>query len=584
MKLKNLKYVPVIISIIAMGTVVFDYGFQHNLHVTHYLNEFYAFLLLGIIVGIPAKYIVDFKHHQTIKLWIVDLFLWIFVLYLLITIPYGRLEEISIHYLIPPKMLLALAFSFSLVRETSTLRLKWRYKKTNPALLFVFSFAILIMTGCLLLMLPKATYAGISFTNALFTSTSAVCVTGLTVVDTGTFFTPIGQSIIIVLIQLGGIGIMTFTSFFAYFFLGGASYENLVLLGNLTSENKISEVMGTLKKIMIFTFLVEGIGAVLIYLNLKQTSMPEQTSALFFAVFHSISAFCNAGFSTLSDSFYNINFRFNYALHFIIAVLLIIGGLGFPVMINLYSWLKHFFTNRVFKLNKKREVVYKAHIVSLNTKIVFYTSLVLMVGGTIIFLLTEENNTLAEHHGLGKIMTAFFSAVTPRTAGFNTLDYGKIGLPAMLLILFLMWIGASPGSTGGGIKTSTFTLAFLNVISLAKGKNKIEINRREIPDISLKRSFAFVLLSLIVMGVITFLLLITDAEKSASDIVFEVFSAVSTAGLSRGITGDLSVGGKYLIVFAMFLGRIGTLTFITAMLDQTKEKLYQYPTENILIN
>ncbi|MBN2820669.1 MAG: ATPase [Bacteroidales bacterium] len=583
MKVKNLKYTSIAISLLAICTIIFDFGFNQNPIVTSFLNKFYAVLLVGIVIGIPIKYILDFKTYQKFKIWIIDLILWLFVNYLLVSIPYSNLSEINFHYWVHPKTLLSLAFTFSLIREASTLRFKWRYKRTNPAVIFVLSFALLVIIGSLLLMLPNATQSGIGFIDALFTSTSAVCVTGLVVVDTGTFFTPIGQTIIMVLIQLGGIGIMTFTSFFAYFFLGGTSYQNLILLGNLTSENKISQVIGTLKKILFFTFLVEGIGALLIYWNLKVTSMPESNSA-FFAVFHSISAFCNAGFSTLSNSFYDIGFRFNYSLHFVIAMLFIVGGLGFPVIINLYSWLKHYVTNRLLRLNKRREVIYNAHVISLNTKIVVYTTLILLVTGTLFFLVLENSNTLAEHHGFGKIITAFFGAATPRTAGFNTIDTAMMSLPALMLILLLMWIGASPASTGGGIKTSTFTLALFNVINLAKGKSKMEIDRREIPETSIKRSFAFIFLSLNVIGLMTLLLLISEPEKIATDILFEVVSAFSTVGLSRGITADLSSAGKLLIVLTMFVGRIGALTFLTSLLKQTKEKRYQYPTENILIN
>jgi len=583
MKKNALKHISLIFSTLAILTMLFDIGFNQNKRLVSLINYTYCMVLIGIVVGIPLKYIFGFKDFLKLKIWFVDLIIWLLFNFLLVTVPFSNISENTQHFGVNSKVLLAFAFAINFIREASSFRLNWKYKRTNPAAIFAISFTLLILTGSLLLMLPNATHNGIGFTDALFTSTSAVCVTGLVVVDTGTFFTPLGQAIIMVLIQLGGIGIMTFTSFFAYFFLGGASYQNLILLGNLTSENKISEVIGTLKKILFFTFLVEGVGALLIYWNLKLTSMPESNN-VFFAVFHSISAFCNAGFSTLSNSFYDIGYRFNYSLHFVIAMLFIVGGLGFPVIINLYSWAKHYFVNRLLRLNKRREVLYKAHVISLNTKLVLYTTIVLLITGTLFFLVLENNNTLAEHHGIGKLITAFFGAATPRTAGFNTIDTSLIGLPTLMFIVFLMWIGASPASTGGGIKTSTFTLALLNAFSLAKGKKRMEINKREIPEISINRSFAFVFLSLIFIGSMTFLLLIIEPEKIATDIIFEVVSAFSTVGLSRGITGDLSSVGKFLIVLTMFIGRIGALTFLTSLIKQTKEKLNQYPTENILIN
>jgi Trk-type K+ transport system membrane component len=279
-----------------------------------------------------------------------------------------------------------------------------------------------------------------------------------------------------------------------------------------------------------------------------------------------------------------VNFRFNYALHLILAFLFIIGGLGFPIMINAYSWFKHILVNRILRLNKRREVLYKAHVINLNTKLVVYTTLILLAAGTLLFLLLEWNNTLAEHHGLGKLVTAFFGASTPRTAGFNTVDTGVLGLPTVLLVVLLMWIGASPASTGGGIKTSTFALAVLNVISLVRGSNSVELNRRQIPESSLKRSFAFIFLSLITIGLVIFLLSITEPHLEVIDLAFESISAFSTVGLSRGITGNLSNTSRYILVFAMFVGRVGTLTFLSSLVAKKIEKRFQYPTEAILIN
>ncbi|MBN1184278.1 MAG: ATPase [Bacteroidales bacterium] len=576
----TLKYGALFISIMAMLTMLFDVGFYQDAKTLKVLNYSYFIYLLGIIVFIPIKYIVDFKDYPKLRIWINELVLWGFYNYLLVTIPFGELSNGAANY----KIWLFIAITTSLVREFSGMRLNWRYKHANPAAIFIFSFALLVVAGTVMLMLPRASYSGISFIDALFTSTSAVCVTGLIVVDTGSCFTVFGQSIILVLIQLGGIGIMTFTSFFAYFFMGGVSYQNLVLVGNLTNENKIAEVIGTLKKILFFTFFVELIGVVLIYINIRYLSGYEQSETLFFSVFHAISAFCNAGFSTLADSFYDINFRFNYFLHVTIALLFIVGGLGFPVIINLFSWLKHWFINHLHPLHKHRKTIHQAHVFSLNTRLVLYTTLILLIVGTVMFFLLEYNNTLAEHKGLGKFITAFFCAATPRTAGFNTVDTSAIYIPTAMFIILLMWIGASPASTGGGIKTSTIALAILNIASLARGKQKVELNRRQIPETSIRRSFAFMFLALLIIGLVIIILLKSEPDKNATDLMFEVFSAFSTVGLSRGITGDLSVTGKYIISFTMFIGRVGALTFLSAFIRKSKGKLFQYPSESILIN
>lgn len=563
---------------------MFDFGFGQDAPTLKLINTSYPILLIGIIIGIPIKYIVNSKSYQKVSIWIIEIILLLFYVILLVTVPFASFASDSLRIWTNPKILLFVAFLLSFAREVSELKLHWRYQQTNPAAIFVLSFALLILLGSLLLMLPNSTHSGISFSNALFTSTSAVCVTGLVVLDTGTYFTLFGQTIIMILIQLGGLGIMTFTSFFAYFFLGESSYQNLLLLGNFTSENKISEVLGTLKKILVFTFLAEGIGMLIIYLHVKNMAIPGDTNAVFFSMFHSISAFCNAGFSTLSNSFYDIGFRFDYSLHFTIALLFIVGGLGFPVIINLYAWFRYYIGNGMQRFYKGKGVFYRANVIALNTKLVLYTTLGLLVLGTLVFWGLEYNNTLAQHSGAGKLMTAFFAAATPRTAGFNTIDTALMGVPALMFVIFLMWIGASPASTGGGIKTSTFALALLSAISLAKGKNRVELNKRQIQESSLRRSFAFIFLSLLFIGLVILVITVVEPDKKATDLIFEVFSAFSTVGLSRGITADLSTWGKYVIILTMFIGRIGALTFLSSLLKKVRHRTYQYPTEGVLIN
>lgn len=580
----NLKYLPLLGSLLALLNLIVDFGYSQGSGTQQLINYFYLVSLLLLLLGIPLKYVADNKAFQKPRIWLSDIFFWLLFNLLLVSIHFESFSFKSFLSSIPPKPILLVVFLFSLLREAQGLRLSIKYKKLNPATIFVLSFASLIIFGSFMLLLPRSTHSGISFTDALFTSTSAVCITGLVVVDTGTHFTVLGQGIIMFLVQLGGIGIMTFTSFFAYFFLGGTSYQNMLLLGSLTNDQKISRVFNTLKKILFFTFFVEALGVLFIYINLKMNTSFTHSENLYFAIFHSISSFCNAGFSTLSESFYDLNFRFNYGLHLIIAFLFIIGGLGFPIMINSYAWLKHFVINRLLRLNKRREVLYKAHVINLNTKLVIYTTLILIIGGTFIFLLLEWNNTLAEHHGLGRLVAAFFGANTPRSSGFSTINTGAINLPATMLVIFLMWVGASPASTGGGIKTSTFALAVLNVISLIRGTNKVEFNRRQIPETSLKRSFAFIYLSILSIGLVIFLLSITEPQMNFVDLIFEGVSAFSTVGLSRGITGDLSAISKYILILAMFVGRVGTLTFLSALVTKTMEKRFQYPTEAILIN
>ncbi|MCF8223920.1 MAG: ATPase [Bacteroidales bacterium] len=440
------------------------------------------------------------------------------------------------------------------------------------------------MTGTVLLSLPNATHEKISFTDALFTSTSAVCVTGLIVVDTGSYFTVFGQIIIMVLIQLGGLGIMTFTSYFSYFFKGGSTYSNQILLKELTKTDNIADVFKTLKKILFITAFIEIMGAFLIYCFIEESIIPGTQDRIFFSVFHTISGFCNAGFSTLAQSFYSPGFRFNYPLHIVIASLFITGGIGFPILFNSYKYVKHLFRNRIIPRIRRKQVKYVPWVINLNTRIVVITTLLLIITGTTFFYVLEYNNTLAEHSAAGKIVTAFFGAVTPRTAGFNTVDTSALNISTIIIIIFLMWVGASPGSTGGGVKTSTLAISILNFFSIARDKNRLELFNREVTTSSTNRAFAIISLSILVIGISIFLLVLLEPGMEFLPVVFECFSAFSTVGLSQGITSDLGNAGKIVLIFTMFIGRISMLTILVAFIRKVRQLNYKYPTEEILIN
>jgi trk system potassium uptake protein len=475
---------------------------------------------------------------------------------------------------------LSIVFLILFIREMSTERIEFKRRYVNPAQMFMFSFMAVILAGAYALMFPNATTHGISFVDALFTSASAVCVTGLAVVDTGLAFTPLGQTTIMILIQLGGLGIMTFTSYFSYFFTGQSSYENQLLIQEMTSTDKISNVFSTLKRVLLLTFVIEAIGATFIFFSLNTALLPGLGDRIFFSMFHSISGFCNAGFSTLTNNFYEIGYRFNYPLHLTVAFLIIIGGIGFPIMFNFARYLKHVFRHRIFKKNH----VHSPWIINMNTRIVLITTLILLVVGTALIYFFEYNNTLAEHGPFGKIVTAFFGAVTPRTAGFSSVDYSKLHMSTVLLLYLLMWIGASPASTGGGIKTSTFAISVMNAIGLARGKDRIEWYGREISDSSIRRAYAQILFSLFAIMMSVFLVTYYDPLLDLKSIVFECISAFGTVGLSLGITAKLSAASKLVITLTMFIGRISLLTILASFLKQVKFLKYKYPSEDITIN
>jgi Trk-type K+ transport system membrane component len=385
------------------------------------------------------------------------------------------------------------------------------------------------------------------------------------------------------LIQIGGLGILTFASYFSYFFKGGSSYENQLSIGEMTNSDKLGEVFSTLKRILIITFIIEFIGALMIFTSLDSRLIGSFFERVYFSAFHAVSAFCNAGFSTLQLGLYDDGFKYNYFLQLALIFLFVMGGLGFPIVVNLVKFTKYFITVRVLQF-KKRVKNHKPWVLTLNSRITLITTITLTVVGTILFFFAEYDNSLAEHGAFGKFVTALFGATTPRTAGFNTVDMANLNFSTVILIILLMWIGASPASTGGGIKTSTFAIATLNFISLAKGKTRIEVYRREIADISVRRAFAVISLSLIVIGTGIIIMSIFDSEKDLLGIAFECFSAYSTVGLSVGITADLSSVSKFVIIVVMFIGRVSMLSIMIAVFRKVKHKNYRYPSEEITIN
>ena len=458
----------------------------------------------------------------------------------------------------------------------------------HPALLFVLSFIFLILFGTFTLMLPVATYKNISFLDALFTSTSAVTVTGLAVLDTGKDFTLFGQSIIIILIQLGGLGVLTVTNIFALLFKSSTSFKNRMMVSEMIKELDNNNTFQTLFKIILITFLVELTGAIFIFISIYGDHA-VCNDPIFFSIFHSISAFCNGGFSTLTNSLYESTVRFNYPLQMIVGWLIITGGLGYTVMINHYYQLKNIFIRFLSKIRVFR-IPYKNQInrTTTNSWLILVTTSILLVIGTVLFFVGEYDGTLKEHTLAGKIFVSIFNSITPRTAGFNNINMAEMGIPAVMLTMALMWIGASPGSTGGGIKTTTFAVALLNLWNQIIGKEKMIVILKEIPFYVINQVNAVILLSIFAISFGTFLISFFETKLLFKDILFECISAYSTVGLSIGITGSLHGGSQIVLIILMFLGRVSFLTFLIALLARFSEKEKSctpyYPKENVFIN
>ena len=562
-----------------LAFLVFDFGFENFKDFRQYKLIVLPSLLLALIAFNFYKYHTYKRDKEVSRSSRISLLILLLLIVLEVIMILANYETSLVETFFNARYVIEYGLLFYFfIRLTFLLRIIYSLY-FNPAILFVGSFAIIALAGTFLLLLPSATTHGITFTDALFTATSATAVTGLIVVDTAKDFTPLGQTIIMILFQIGGLGMLTFTSFFAYFFKSGASFKESLYMKDILGHEKLNSVMRTVMQIVAFSIILEAIGAFFIYHSLAH--IDSFRSRGFFAIFHAISAYCNAGFSLASDGLYDTGLRFNYYMQWVVMALIVFGGLGYHIAYNIIQYFRKFVSN----LFRKNDRVFISRVINLNTKIVLYTTIILIAGGAIFFLFSEQQTNLLPHKTMfGKFTTAMFSSVTSRTAGFNTVDMSNFTIPGILFMIFLMWVGASPASTGGGIKTTTFALATLNIFAIARDNKYIEIGTRRIATEAVHRAFAIISISLASIGTGILLLLIFNPEFSLIQIAFEVFSAFSTVGLSLGITSHLSEYSKYVIIFLMFFGRIGLLNLMIGLLKSVGKTEYTYPEENILIN
>lgn len=447
----------------------------------------------------------------------------------------------------------------------------------NPSKIIAFGFLAIISLGAGLLMLPNSSYAGVSVTDAFFISTSAVCVVGLAPFPINEVFTPMGQVILLVLIQTGGVGIMTLTCFFVFLFNGNVSTYSQMSLRDAVSSNLGVSLVGILKRIFWTTVSVELAGAFLIWTSIQASIPGSLPYKVWVSVFHSISAFCNAGFSLFPENLGSPLLAGNNPFFMIISLLVILGGLGFPVMINVlsYVWLKG-----VAAIRRKR--VYLPF--NLNSRIVLGMTFLLVAGGTLLVALFEWNRAFDGMPFADKLVQSVFTAVVPRTAGFSTLPVTGFTIQTTLLVIMLMWIGGGAQSTAGGLKVNTLAVLFAGLLAGARRTDKIELYGRRISAISAIHALAVILLSITVIFISTVAILFMEPDIPPLNLFYEVVSAVSTVGLSLDTTPLLGTHTRWLIIALMFVGRIGAMTIIWGMLKEKDRSLYSYPTENIIIN
>lgn len=459
-------------------------------------------------------------------------------------------------------------------------------KHTNPSLILAFSFLIFIAIGSALLMLPKCTYAGITLADSIFVSTSAVCICGLTPVDVSTTFTPLGLCIIAVMMQVGALGVMTFTSFFALFFSGRPSIYSQLMVKDVIYSKTINSLIPTLLYILSFTLAVEAIGAVAIYWSVVDT-IPGYTQSdyMVFASFHSLSAFCNAGFSTIGQGLSNpALLHGSQTVYLVISLLVIAGGIGFPILVN----AKDAISTRLRQLWRRnvrhRQTERPPHLYTINSRVALLTSMLLFLLGAIAFYLLERNNSLAGMSPWAQGVQSLFNAVTPRSAGFSSVNPAGFLPTTLLMVLLLMWIGGSSQSTAGGIKVNTFAAAMLHLKATVLGRRSVTVYNRTISDSSLSRAQSVIILSIISFFAVAFILVMLEPQLPVRMLLFEAVSALFTVGSSLGATPLLSEGSEILLCIAMFVGRVGLLSLLAGMAGEHHKPQPQLPEDNLIIN
>ena len=453
--------------------------------------------------------------------------------------------------------------------------LRSRILKLHPATLVLASFLLAIAVGTLALKTPVSTKAGqIPWVDALFTATSAVCVTGLIVVDTGSYFTIFGQCVILCLIQVGGLGIMTISVTMFQWIGRSISFRQRMAMQDLFAHTPREDISSLIRSIVLFTIGAEAVGAV--FLAIYWSGEFSFSKAVYMAVFHSVSAFCNAGFALFPNSL--MRYSDNFLLNATVCGLIVIGGIGFPVLYDLQCRIKFHKQNR--------------YRLSIQTKTVLLTTIILIVTGTVMFAFLEHSEAGGGQTLSHCILTPIFQSITCRTAGFNTVDIASLKDATLAMMLLLMFFGASPGSCGGGVKTTTLALITAFTLSRVRRKRRVNLFKKSVPAETVARSVSLILVSTGIIALVLFFLLVGDSASGHEvggqrgpflSFLFETVSAFGTVGLSMGVTPKLNTWGKCWIILTMIIGRVGVLTFSYIIVGSGAKNGVEYSEENMMI-
>jgi potassium uptake TrkH family protein len=578
---RALHFASIIVSLVAMAAIIYQHGFKQTpylLHLTESVIEFsLIFYVLKFLTRIfyefhPVDFIKDNKFESILLLFIVidQLVSMLTGTHLILrTMKAIGFPGIHTYY----NLFIQFYFLVIIAVELGKAGRFIDYIRIGPSGLLVISFIFIIFAGAGLLLLPEMTVSGISPIDALFTSTSACCVTGLVVVDTSICFTLKGKTIIMMLIQVGGLNIISFATLFASFYRNSSGIRLQSLIKDMVSTDKLSNTRSLLRKIFLYSIFIELGGAFLLFITWPNEMIFKGIGEkIYFSLFHAVSAFNNAGFGLFTDNLYDITVRHAYNLQLVIAALIFLGGIGFIVLEDVF---------KIENIRERRKIKWKK--LQTHSRIALYTSFILIVVGAVVFYLVEYKNSIAGYGIYGSVVSSIFQSVSCRTAGFNTVDFTHLGQPVLILMMFLMFVGASPGSTGGGIKTTTFSVILRSAISTIKGRKNVEIVKHTISSDTISKAYSIALFSISLIFISTFALTITEPDKSFLSLLFEEISAFGTVGLSTGITSTLSFAGKSIIILTMYIGRIGTLTLAFAITKRVVYTNYRYSEINVLV-
>ena len=580
---KTLRYISVPLSLLSVAALIVSHGYALEPSETalvdillkttigFYIFKYFAELFYDFS---PAEYVRKSRFEFSLMLYMLVNIAAINIFNFELTAAIGNLLGVKRFNELFMLLVQGYFLVFVALELGKASRLLPQMKLSPPALLAI-SFSLITLLGAGLLAMPEMSRLpnGLSTLDALFTSVSAVCVTGLSTFDIATVLTFKGKVILMVLIQLGGLNFITFTSLFALLANPGVGTRYKSMLQASYSAESLETSVQLTGQIVRFSLLFEAVSAALLFISWGDQHFATVGDRIFHSLFHAISAFNNAGFSLYTGGLADASLLGNVPLGLVIALTVVLGGLGFRPIYEVFS----------YKALKHRRSNPWVHF-SVNTKIAVYAIAILVPLGALLFFILEQHGTLAGQSPAMALYHSVFSSITTRTAGFNTIDFGAIGLPTLLVVMLFMFIGGSSGSTAGGVKTSTFALVFLNALGTIRGRKRVELFRQTIPVELLNLALSVFLFSASVVLLGIFALSITDGHLGLARIAFEELSAFCTVGLSTGITSELSTSGKTILMISMLVGRVGTVTLAFALTSKRKDSQdYRYPNASVQV-